>query len=222
MPLISCEHRSLCFGSRPRKRLTRPTPSCSDRSCNDCIPPQNEGRGWPNNCFLLASAEATALGSMPPRQRIDLSHLAAEAAGRWLHPSLQAGQDLGFELASAWVVGDPLLLEELLGNLVHNAIEHAGSGSRITIRTGMRDGCSELCVEDDGRGIPADQQASVWQRFRRGRGAEGTGSGLGLAIVKDIARLHGAQATLAAGECGRGLRVCIRFPQTPAAAPADG
>lgn len=172
--------------------------------------------------LLLASAEATALGSMPPRQRIDLSHLAAEAAGRWLHPSLQAGQDLGFELASAWVVGDPLLLEELLGNLVHNAIEHAGSGSRITIRTGMRDGCSELCVEDDGRGIPADQQASVWQRFRRGSGAEGTGSGLGLAIVKDIARLHGAQATLAAGECGRGLRVCVRFPQTPAAAPAKG
>ena len=166
--------------------------------------------------LLLARAEATALGPMPPEQRLDLSRLAAEAADRWLHPSLQAGQDLGFELATAWVVGDPLLLEELLGNLIHNAIEHAGSGSRITIRTGVQGGCSELCVEDDGRGIAAGEQASVWQRFRRGRGAEGTGSGLGLAIVKDIARLHGAQATLAAGESGRGLRVSVRFPPTAA------
>ena len=52
---------------------------------------------------------------------------------------------------------------------------------------------------------------ALWQRFRRGRGAHGTGSGLGLAIVADIARLHGASATLAPGQPGRGLRVQLRF-----------
>jgi two-component system sensor histidine kinase TctE len=162
--------------------------------------------------LLLARAEATAIDPTQPGQLLDLSRLVTESADRWLQPSIEADQDLGFELAPAWVEGDPLLLTELLGNLVHNAIEHAGSGSRITIRTGMQDGWAQLIVEDDGCGIAPEEQASVWQRFRRGRGARGTGSGLGLAIVKDIAHLHGANATLATGEQGRGLRLCISFP----------
>lgn len=162
--------------------------------------------------LLLARAEATALDSNPLQQRLDLSRLVAEAADRWLQPSLDADQDLGFELQPAWVQGDPTLLSELLGNLIHNAIEYAGRGARITIRTNAQDDGVELCVEDDGGGIAADEQAAVWQRFKRGRHAQGTGSGLGLAIVKDIARLHGAAATLQSGDGGRGVRVCVRFP----------
>jgi len=161
--------------------------------------------------LLLARAEATAIDPTQG-QPLDLSRLVTDAADRWLQPSIEAEQDLGFDLAPAWVQGDALLLAELLGNLVHNAIEHAGARSRITIRTGMQGGWAQLIVEDDGCGIAPEEQSSVWQRFRRGRGARGTGSGLGLAIVKDIAHLHGANATLATGELGRGLRVCIRFP----------
>jgi two-component system sensor histidine kinase TctE len=162
--------------------------------------------------LLLARAEATAIDPTQPQQLVDLSQLVTEAADRWLQPSIAADQDLGFELAPAWVEGNPLLLAELLGNLIHNAIEHAGAKSRITIRTGMQNHNAQLIVEDDGCGIAADEQASVWQRFRRARGARGTGSGLGLAIVKDIAQLHGASATLASGEQGRGLHVRISFP----------
>jgi len=162
--------------------------------------------------LLLARAEATAIDPTQPQQLVDLSQLVTEAADRWLQPSIAADQDLGFELAPAWVEGNPLLLAELLGNLIHNAIEHAGAKSRITIRTGMQNHNAQLIVEDDGCGIAADEQASVWQRFRRARGARGTGSGLGLAIVKDIAQLHGASATLATGEQGRGLHVRISFP----------
>lgn len=162
--------------------------------------------------LALARAERAALDPEQRAQRLDLSGLAASAADQWLQPSLNAGQDLGFDLAAAWVEGDSMLLGELLGNLLHNAIEHAGAGSRITVRTRTLPGGVELCVEDNGRGIAADELESLWHRFRRGRGASGTGSGLGLAIVSDIARLHGAQASLAPGEQGRGLRVRISFP----------
>jgi two-component system sensor histidine kinase TctE len=169
--------------------------------------------------LLLARAEATAIDAAQPEQLLDLSRLVTEAADRWLQPSLEAGQDLGFDLTSAWVKGNPLLLAELIGNLVHNAIEHAGAGSRVTISTSTQGGRAQLIVEDDGCGISAEEQASVWQRFRRGRGAKGTGSGLGLAIVKDIAHLHGANATLATGAQGHGLRVCISFAAAPAPEP---
>ena len=162
--------------------------------------------------LALARAEGAALDGAWRVQRLDLARLAAEAADRWLQPSLQAGQDLGFDLQPAWVEGDPLLLAELLGNLLHNAIEHAGRGARITVRTRRQDGHAELSVEDDGPGIAPDEHERVWQRFQRGRDAAGTGSGLGLAIVRDIARLHGAEAVLMAGAQDRGLCLCIRFP----------
>ena len=166
--------------------------------------------------LALARAEGMALDPTQRPQALDLSRLAAGTADRWLQPSLDAGQDLGFDLAPAWVDGYPVMLEELLGNLVDNAIEHAGPGARITVRTRAQEGCARLSVEDDGRGVPAEEMELLWQRFRRGREARGTGSGLGLAIVADIARLHGASATLEPGERGRGLRVQICFP------PASG
>ena len=100
----------------------------------------------------------------------------------------------------------------MLGNLTHNAIEHAGRGARITIRTVTQRRRCLLSVEDDGRGLAAEEQVAVWQRFRRGREATGPGSGLGLAIVRDIARLHGAEATMCPGAQGRGLCVLVSFP----------
>jgi two-component system sensor histidine kinase TctE len=162
--------------------------------------------------LALARAEGAALDPAQRAQALDLARLAAEAADRWLQPSLDAGQDLGFDLQPAWILGHPVLVGELVGNLVHNAIEHAGEGARITVRTRSSADGARLVVEDDGRGVSPDDLPLLWQRFRRGREARGTGSGLGLAIVADIARLHGAQAVVEAGEQGRGLRVEIRFP----------
>lgn len=166
--------------------------------------------------LALARVEEQALAPMYA-QRVDLAHVCAAAADHWVPASLAAGQDLGFDLQPAWVEGNPVLLEELVGNLVHNTIEHAGRGASVTLRTATEDGAALLVVEDDGPGIAEQERTEVWQRFRRGRGAAGGGSGLGLAIVGDIARLHGARATLGAGSGGRGLRVEVRFVQ-PAAA----
>ncbi len=164
--------------------------------------------------LTLARTEGASVDPADSQQRLDLAALAAGMADRWLHPSLQAGQDLGFELQPAWVDGDRLLLEELLGNLIQNAIEHAGAGARVTVCTAMVGETAELVVVDDGPGLPAGERERVWERFHRGPAASGEGSGLGLAIVRDIARRHGARASLEAGDgqqaCG-GLRVRVRF-----------
>jgi signal transduction histidine kinase len=170
--------------------------------------------------LLLARAEGAVLDGAWRAQRVDLARLATGAADRWLQPSLQAGQDLGFDLQPAWVEGDALLLAELLGNLLHNAIEHAGRGACITVRTRTHDGTAELSVEDDGPGIAPSERSRLWQRFQRGREAVGTGSGLGLAIVRDIARLHGAAADLELTASGRGLCVRVRFAQSAADRPS--
>ncbi len=159
----------------------------------------------------LARVEGAGAAMEGPREAIDLAELASAGAARWLAPTLAAGQDLGYDLRPATVDGHRVLLEELLENLVQNAIAHAGIGARITLRTRREGAASLLDVEDDGRGIAAEERDAVWKRFHRGRDAGGEGSGLGLAIVSDIARLHGAEATLGPGAGGRGVCVRVRF-----------
>lgn len=184
---------------------------------------------------LLAVARTEGIALDPARQPqpLDLAAVAAAAAERWLQPSIDAGQDLGFDLRPAPVDGFATLLEELLGNLVHNAVEHAGRGARITVRTRSDEASATAVVEveDDGPGVAVDKREALWQRFRRGDDARGSGSGLGLSIVADIARLHGGEAALDAGAGGRGLLVRVRLPLgrgatsrpagAPSPAPAD-
>ena len=168
---------------------------------------------------LLALARAEGMGIDPtlPTEAVDLRALAADNADLWLLPALDAGQDLGFDLEPAWVRGHPVLLGELLGNLVQNAIAYAGPGASITVVTRAHEGSVELVVEDDGPGVPLEERAGLGRRFQRGRQAQGSGSGLGLAIVTDIARLHGATVAFESGEGGRGLRVRTTLP--PAKTP---
>jgi two-component system sensor histidine kinase TctE len=125
--------------------------------------------------------------------------------------AIAAGIDLGFELQPATLVGRPALLRELLANLIHNALQYAGRGARVTVRSRRDARGTVLEVEDNGPGIPAAERERVFERFVRGVNAGATGSGLGLAIVRDIARMHKAELRLMDAQ-GGGLLVWLRFP----------
>jgi two-component system sensor histidine kinase TctE len=108
------------------------------------------------------------------------------------------------------------LLEDLLGNLVDNALHYTPAGGHITIRCGADAAAatgskSYLEVEDDGPGIPAAERVRVRERFYRLPGSTGHGCGLGLAIVDEISRLHEADLTIDAGANGRGTRIRVTF-----------
>jgi len=85
-----------------------------------------------------------------------------------------------------------------MANLVDNAIQYAGPGAHITVRTRRcsNAGANVLEVQDDGPGIAPAQRAVAFTWFTRGAAAGGAGSGLGLAIVRDIANGHGSEVTL--------------------------
>jgi two-component system sensor histidine kinase TctE len=162
---------------------------------------------------LLSQARAEHERHNSAIERFDLKQIASEAAEEWVARSVDAGVDLGFELESARVDGHGFLLREMLANLLDNAINYAGHGARITIRTGTIEGapaCAMLEVEDNGPGIPPENRERAFERFQRGN-AGGTGSGLGLSIVRDIAGHHGARAELLDGPGGIGLKVRITF-----------
>ena len=165
---------------------------------------------------LLSQARAEHERHNTPMERFDLKQIATEAAEEWVARSMDAGVDLGFELETAHVDGRGFLLREMLANLLDNAINYAGPGARVTIRTGtIAPGRAVLEVEDNGPGIPPQERERAFERFQRGN-AGGTGSGLGLSIVRDIADHHGARAELLDGPGGVGLKVRVTFAPTEA------
>jgi two-component system sensor histidine kinase TctE len=168
---------------------------------------------------LLSQARAEHERHNSAMERFDLKQIATEAVEEWVARSMDAGVDLGFELESARVDGHGFLLREMLANLLDNAINYAGHGARVTIRTGAAEGAparAMLEVEDNGPGIAPQDRERAFERFQRGN-AGGTGSGLGLSIVRDIAGHHGAQAELLDGPGGIGLKVRVTF--APVEAP---
>ncbi|AOY93503.1 hypothetical protein BKK79_18145 [Cupriavidus sp. USMAA2-4] len=118
------------------------------------------------------------------------------------------------QLAHEILIGS--LLQELLGNLLDNAIRYAGPHAEVTVRVGQGtthagDG-AWLQVVDNGPGIDAGERERVFSRFYRGEsGTARPGSGLGLSIVREIARLHRAHVDLAP-TAGGGLTVTVLFP----------
>lgn len=160
---------------------------------------------------LLALARSEA-NTEVPEQALDLRDIATQLGEEWARRGLPEGLDLGFELAPAPIRGDAFLLRELLENLVHNALVYAGPSAQITVRCGRAEDQTWLEVDDNGPGIAPEDRPSALQRFRRGKGAQGTGSGLGLAIAADIAARHGGHLDLLDGASGRGLRVRLSLP----------
>lgn len=165
-----------------------------------------------NQLLTLARAEP---GALPPdaMQRLDLCKLVENAAHEWVPRALEKKLDLGFDMTPAWLVGEPLLLRELLANLIDNALRYTPAGGNITVRCGDLNGVF-LEVEDNGIGIPAAAIAKVCERFYRVEGSPGDGCGLGLAIVEEIARIHDAALDISAPDTGRGTLIRLRFPQT--------
>jgi two-component system sensor histidine kinase TctE len=164
-----------------------------------------------NQLLALARAEpVAALGeSFKP---VALRPLVEQLVERSVDRAVAAGLDLGADAQAAQVNGDAWLLEDLLGNLIDNALKYTPSGGHVTVRSGIDQGHPFLEVEDDGPGIAEAERLRVRERFYRLPGSPGTGCGLGLAIVDEIARAHDASFTIGVPSAGRGTRMRIRFP----------
>ena len=160
----------------------------------------------------MANIDAAGSGEKQSLVNVDIAQLAQSITADYIPIAAEAGIDLGFEqVDEVSIMAEPLLLGELLGNLISNAIAYTGRGTEVTVRV-LRDGeavCLE--VEDNGPGISPEKRAVVRQRFARGEGNAAPGAGLGLAIVEEIAAFFNGRLSLEDGAGGRGLKATVRF-----------
>jgi len=165
---------------------------------------------------LLSLAREDHATAPAPQARVDLAAIARAVVAE--HAGIAAAKDvdLGAErLEAIEIDGDAHALATLASNLVDNAIRYVPAGGHVDVLVERREGAPVLAVRDDGPGIPAEERASLFERFARGGRTEVPGSGLGLAIVRRIAERHGASVTLGEGVDGRGLEVVVRFNARP-------
>ena len=183
---------------------------------------------------LLALARAEDKESARRQQDVNLARIARETVRDFVPKAMEARIDLGYEgpdegqALHGRLGGQPLLVRELVRNLVDNALQYTPAGGQVTVRV-MDDPFGQvvvLQVEDTGPGIAEAERELVFQPFYRALGTEVDGSGLGLAIVQEVAQQHRAQLAIAdarprsgASGAGPGALFTVRFPLGPAAPP---
>jgi signal transduction histidine kinase len=145
----------------------------------------------------------------------DIALRFAERAAR-LGVGLIASHDAAAPAPLPHARVDVELFERAVANLVDNALKFCPSGSTVSLAASSHDGKIEVCVADDGPGIPAADLPQLFDRFYQSRQtvAPATGDGgrgLGLAIVKRIAELHGGDVRVES-RLGAGTRVTIELP----------
>jgi two-component system sensor histidine kinase QseC len=163
--------------------------------------------------LTLARADAQQRESVLQKQT-DLHAVAVEVLSAIGELALDREIDLTLEGTDGPinVRGDKDSLSIMLRNLVDNAIRYSPPGGKVTVRLDRADTAVHLIVADTGKGVPAEMQEIMFQRFQRGEQNEAEGSGLGLSIVGQIAELHQATITMADRPDSSGLIVTISFP----------
>jgi two-component system phosphate regulon sensor histidine kinase PhoR len=152
----------------------------------------------------------------PRPESIRIADLAAEVFARSAASakSKSVTLDTSIDPDALTIVADRTALEQILMNLVENALRHTGAGGRIAIETlAEADGVS-LIVSDTGSGIPPEHLPRIFERFYRadsGRSREAGGTGLGLAIVRHLVEAHGGMVR-AESVVGAGTTIRIFFP----------
>lgn len=145
--------------------------------------------------------------------RIDLADVARRAAGILGVRAQERGIviDLPDLDESVPAIGEFRRVLQVLLNVLGNAVRYTPEGSQIWVRVEGEDGCARITVADQGKGLSAEQQAVVFEKFERlGRTGDG-GSGLGLYISRRLARAMGGELTVESAP-GQGARFILELP----------
>ncbi len=151
---------------------------------------------------LLSMARAEDNGQAARHQQVDLSAVTRAVVRDFVPRAIERRIDLGYEgpetHEATKLRGEPVLLSEMVRNLVDNALQYTPAGGTVTARV-VPDPFGQvvvLQVEDTGPGIAPAEREAVFRPFYRALDTQVDGSGLGLAIVAEVAQRHAAEVTV--------------------------
>jgi two-component system sensor histidine kinase BaeS len=163
---------------------------------------------------LSALAEAERPGLLLETTPVDLAAVAEGRTAAFAGAFADEGIGLGCDFRPAVVDGDAKRLEQVVVNLLSNALRYSDPGGVVTVSVRPDGDEALLEVRDTGIGIGPDDVTRVFARFWRGeksRSRATGGAGIGLSIVKELAQAHGGEVTVKS-EPGVGSTFCVRLP----------
>lgn len=189
-----------------------------------------------NATLAVVDAQAHRLGSLVGDLRklsdletrplelepVDLEHLLRDCIASLVQQHPDAHRQVSMHVTRVpWPVPELQLDLDLVGLAIDNVLSNArkfGDGGPVEVRLREQDGSAVVEVADSGRGVPADEAATVFDELARARNARDVaGSGIGLSLVRTIVRRHGGTVALRSRE-GEGTVVELRLPPVPSAA----
>ncbi len=207
----SHELRTPLAGQRTLLQVALADPDASTQSlraaCEEALTLGERQARLVDGLLTLASSER----GIERRELLDL----AEIANRVLVPRQQEAARRGIEIRASLdptpTIGDPVLIESMIANLLDNAIQHNIPNGSVDLTTGRVTAASRLSVRNSGPIVPTTEVERLFQPFQQlGHNRTGSGHGLGLAIVQAIARAHQATITAHPPSSG-GLDIEVRF-----------
>jgi two-component system, OmpR family, sensor kinase len=164
---------------------------------------------------LLVLARADTAQTAGAHQRVDLGTLCREVCERMAPLAAAKPINLNVDaIDTVEVEGDPSGLEQIVSNLVQNAIRYSPPGEQVVVSASRQARDAVLTVTDTGPGIAADHLPRLFDRFYRidaSRAQAAGGAGLGLSIVKALVEAHHGRIELSS-ELGKGTRFTVWFP----------
>lgn len=150
-------------------------------------------------------------------QPVELGHVAAAAIDTALPVATAKGVAVRFtrDRSSAVVSGDPARLQQIVGNLLDNAIKFTPDGGTVTVSLARVDHAVEIAVADTGQGIEPAFIGHVFERFQQQdstRTRRHGGLGIGLAVVRELVRLHGGSERAESAGIGQGACFTVTLP----------
>jgi signal transduction histidine kinase/integral membrane sensor domain MASE1/ActR/RegA family two-component response regulator len=160
------------------------------------------------------------------RRPLDLSVVVEQTVQVLAESGRHARHRVALQAAPVWVTADPVRIEQVVTNLLENALKYTPAGGAIDLALRRDGGLAVLSVQDSGVGIPAPLLPRVFDLFVQGEQPlqrSAGGLGIGLTLVKRIVELHGGAVAAASDGPGRGSCFTVRLPVTappPAPPPA--
>ncbi len=192
--------------------LRRQDPNTHQRALQITITEVERLTRLTESLLTLSLADAGAL--VQERVPVDIAQIITESAEAIRARAEEAGVQLVLHIEPASLQGDRLRLQQVLDNLLDNAVRHSPQGSRVQVRVQQKNDGISISIADEGHGISEEDISRVFERLWRADSARARmtgGFGLGLSIVKAIVEAHGGRVA-ARSTLGEGTVFQIRFP----------
>jgi signal transduction histidine kinase/CheY-like chemotaxis protein len=170
---------------------------------------------------LLDVSRVTSGKVMLVREPTDLAELATSTVANWRAADRFARHRVSLDASSVWVDADPTRLDQVLGNLLANALKYTPVGGAIDVRVRPEGDSALLEVADTGAGIPPELLRTVFDLFVQGERtldrSQG-GLGIGLTLTRALVEMHGGTIEARSAGVGQGSTFTMRLPRIPASA----